>query len=48
MMVVSIKLLIKNPLSIFYLSRILSNTGSYKSILQPAIWSFNLAFDLRR
>jgi hypothetical protein len=47
LVVISMEFLIQDHLGIFNLPDIFSNTGSYQSILEPAVGSFNFALGLR-
>jgi hypothetical protein len=48
LMIIAVEFMVKNPLSLFDLGDILSDTGSDESILEPAIGSFDLASGLGR
>jgi hypothetical protein len=48
LVIIAVEFMVKNPLSLFDLGDILSDTGSDESILEPAIGSFNLTSGLGR
>jgi hypothetical protein len=48
LVIISVQFMVKNPLGLFDFGDILSDTGSDKVVLEPAIGSFNLAPGLGR
>jgi len=48
LVVISVEFVVKNPLGLFDLGDILSDTGSNQSILEPSIGSFDFASGLGR
>jgi hypothetical protein len=48
LVVISVEFMIKNPLSLFDLFDIFSDTGADESVLEPTIGSFHFALGLRR
>ena len=48
LVIISVEFMVKNPLGLFDLGEILSDTGSDEVVLEPAIRSFNLTSGLGR
>jgi hypothetical protein len=48
LVVISVKFMIKNPLSLFDFFDVFSDTGADESVLEPTIGSFHFALGLRR
>jgi hypothetical protein len=48
LVIISVEFLVKNPLGLFDLGDILSDTGSNQAVLEPTIGSFNFASGLGR
>jgi hypothetical protein len=48
LVIISVEFKIKNPLSLFDLFDVFSDTGADESVLEPAIGSFDFASGLRR